>query len=88
MCGLRTRPRTDVDPPRFLPPSNCHRRGEYRLIAPCCDISLFTITTWHAIQPSTVQFNTVEYGTARKEITRSSVLRYVRQDLVNSAAQL
>jgi len=24
-CGLRTRPRTDVDPPRFLPPSNCHR---------------------------------------------------------------
>ena len=26
MCGLRTRPRTDVDPPRFLPPSNCHRR--------------------------------------------------------------
>ena len=27
MCGLRTRPRTDVDPPRFLPPSNCRRRG-------------------------------------------------------------
>ena len=27
MCGLRTRPRTDVDPPRLLPPSNCHRRG-------------------------------------------------------------
>ena len=27
MCGLRTRPRTDVDPPRFLPPSNCHRQG-------------------------------------------------------------
>jgi len=27
MCGLQTRPRTDVDPPRFLPPSNCHRRG-------------------------------------------------------------
>jgi len=27
MCGLRTHPRTDVDPPRFLPPSNCHRRG-------------------------------------------------------------
>jgi len=26
MCGLRTRLRTDVDPPRFLPPSNCHRR--------------------------------------------------------------
>jgi len=25
-CGLRTRPRTDVDPTRFLPPSNCHRR--------------------------------------------------------------
>ena len=45
-CGLRTRPRTDVDPPRFLdpwrpdwrqrdmPPSNCHRRGAYRLAAP------------------------------------------------------
>jgi len=27
ICGLRTRPRTDVDPPRFLPPSNWHRRG-------------------------------------------------------------
>jgi len=27
MFGLRTQPRTDVDPPRFLPPSNCHRRG-------------------------------------------------------------
>jgi len=27
MCGLLTRPRTDVDPPRFLPLSNCHRRG-------------------------------------------------------------
>ena len=34
MCGLRTGPRTDVDPPRFLPPSNCHRRGPYRLAAP------------------------------------------------------
>ena len=33
MCGLRTRPRTDVDPPRFLPPSNCRRRGTYRLAA-------------------------------------------------------
>ena len=33
MCGLRTRPRTDVDPPRFLPPSNRHRRGAYRLAA-------------------------------------------------------
>ena len=27
MCGLRTRPRTDVDLPRFLSPSNCRRRG-------------------------------------------------------------
>ena len=27
MCGLRTRLRTDVNPPRFLVPSNCHRRG-------------------------------------------------------------
>jgi len=27
MCVLRTRPRTDVDPPRYLPPSNCHWRG-------------------------------------------------------------
>jgi len=24
ICRLRTRPRTDVDLPRFLPPSNCH----------------------------------------------------------------
>jgi len=31
ICRLRTRPRTDVDLPRFLPPSNCHRRGAYRL---------------------------------------------------------
>jgi len=26
MCGLRTRPRTDVDPQRFLLSSNCRRR--------------------------------------------------------------
>ena len=25
-CGLRTRPRTDVDPLQFLPRSNCRRR--------------------------------------------------------------
>jgi len=31
MRRLRTRPRTDVDPPRE---SNCHRRGAYRLAAP------------------------------------------------------
>jgi len=31
---LRTRPRTDVDQPRFLPPSNCRRRERaYRLAA-------------------------------------------------------
>jgi len=34
MCGLPTRPLTDVDPPRFLPPSNCRRREAYRLAAP------------------------------------------------------
>ena len=33
MCGLRTRPRTDVDPPRIFG-SNCHRQGAYRLAAP------------------------------------------------------
>ena len=27
MCGLWTRPRTDIDPPRFLPLSNCHWGG-------------------------------------------------------------
>jgi len=27
MCRMRTRLRTDVDPPRFLPPSDCCRRG-------------------------------------------------------------
>ena len=27
MCGLRNRPRTDVNPPRFWPPSNCHGWG-------------------------------------------------------------
>jgi len=27
MCGLLTRPQTDVYSPRFLPPSNCHRRA-------------------------------------------------------------
>jgi len=34
MCGLRTRPRTDGDPSRFLPPSNCHRRGGAYRLAP------------------------------------------------------
>jgi len=34
MCGLRTRPRADIDPPRFFPPSNCHwGEGAYRLAA-------------------------------------------------------
>ena len=41
MCGLQTRPRTDVDPPPFLPPSNCHRRGGgYRLAVPVDTLSL------------------------------------------------
>ena len=30
MCGLQTKPWTDVDPPQFLPPSNWHRRGHIR----------------------------------------------------------
>ena len=34
MCGRRTLPRTDVDPPRFLPPSNCHRRGGGHIVSP------------------------------------------------------
>ena len=34
MCGLRTRLRTDVNPPRFLVPSNCHRRGLNHRLAP------------------------------------------------------
>ena len=35
MCGPRTRPRTDVDSPRFLlQQSNCHRRGTYHLATP------------------------------------------------------
>ena len=34
MHGLRTRPRTDVDPPRILPPSNCHRRGGGHIVSP------------------------------------------------------
>ena len=34
MCGLRTRLRTDVNPPRFLVPSNCHRRGANHRLAP------------------------------------------------------
>ena len=53
MCGLRTRPRTDVDPPRRLPPSNCHRRGAYRLAAsraiPCwllCRIAALRAQCW------------------------------------------
>ena len=34
MCRLQTCPRTNVDPPRFLPLSNCRRRVAYRLAAP------------------------------------------------------
>jgi len=49
MCGLQTRPRTDVDPPRF-----CHRRtaiggggegGAYRLAAPGGDTLLYRVLT-------------------------------------------
>jgi len=34
MCGLRTRPRTDVDPPRFLDRTAIGGGGAYRLAAP------------------------------------------------------
>ena len=52
MCGLRTLPRTDVDPPRFLPPSNCHRRGASsrrpRGDTLCCrSLSLHTVESQH-----------------------------------------
>ena len=43
MCGLRTRPRTDVDPPRFLPPSNCRQRGAYCLATPGAIPSKITV---------------------------------------------
>ena len=46
MCRLRTRPRTDVDPPRFLPPSNCHRREGISSHRPRGD-TLFTHGTFY-----------------------------------------
>jgi len=33
-CGLWTRPRTDVDSPRFVQPSNCRRRGHIISLLP------------------------------------------------------
>jgi len=54
MCGLQTRPRTDVDPPRFLSPSNYHRRGAYRLAAPAgryvVGIALYTKSQYSSKQ--------------------------------------
>ena len=51
MRGLRTRPRTDVDPPRFLPPSNCHRRGGISSHRPRGDtlFPLGAVHTWKRI---------------------------------------
>ena len=62
MCGLQTHPRTDIDPLRFLPPSNCHRRGAYHLAAtgviPCYNSwklnksvfsLLYQLTTQHCL---------------------------------------
>jgi len=45
MCGLRTRLRTDVDPPRCLPPSNCRRRGGGHIIAPPPGRFIVTLTS-------------------------------------------
>ena len=58
MCGLRTRPRTDVDPPRFLPPSNCHRRGAYRLAVPA---TLFFTETENINKRTSKQTNSHTY---------------------------
>jgi len=54
MCGLRTRPRTDVDPPRFLLGSEtiCHRRTAIVspfpgrcLVIGCCSTSRLYVET-------------------------------------------
>jgi len=34
LSHVRTRPRTDVDPPRFLPLLNCHRQGGGHIVSP------------------------------------------------------
>jgi len=65
MCGLRTRPRTDVDPPRFLPPSNCHRWEAYRLAAPgaihcLCSVAYTSLFSFMTIRKK-VKFSHTRY---------------------------
>ena len=42
MCRLRTHPQTDVDPQRFLPPSNCHWRAGGGIVSPPRGDTLFS----------------------------------------------
>jgi len=49
MCGLRTRPRTDVDPPRFLPPSNCRRQGHIVSPPPGATLLIFVGVRKHSV---------------------------------------
>jgi len=44
MCGLSTRPQTDVDLPRFLPPSNCHLPGTIPCSAVCLSVCVSQVS--------------------------------------------
>ena len=54
MCGLRTRPRTDVNPPS-ISGSNCHRRGRISSCRPRGDTLLsFYLVVCPSVRPSQV----------------------------------
>jgi len=84
MCGvLRTRPRTDVDPSRFLPPSNCHRRGgAYRLAAPgaipCLELKFANFSSVRVLRTQGLSFRDYKLRCRSKAAAASAVQRLSR----------
>ena len=69
MCGLRTHPRTNVDRPRFLPPSNCQWRGHIVSTKPCltyaCGFTRLSVFLYLSSSIHTCPFNGPLSGTTR-----------------------
>jgi len=61
---LHYTPGRDVDPPRFFPPSNCYRRGLYRLAA-LGAISCFRLVSMEALQNENTNTVVVKFCCSR-----------------------
>jgi len=78
MCGLRTRPRTDVDPPRFFPPSNWHQRGAYSFAAPGAMLCLSQNWAVHPVTSSRTFLLTCQLSPRDRATLRRRVITDVR----------